>query len=100
MIGGHPPNSYDGIAARALLETGPVALEYLIPILHDANEAPLWGSADATASHGYGYRRKDFAYRYVLLIRGEKPFFDAAPDTRDERIIRLQRQLEARKDRL
>lgn len=76
--------SFDGEAARAVLELNRTALPYLIPILDDEREAPLFGTEEATMSSIYKYRRKDFAYRYVSQILGLEPLFASDPKERDE----------------
>ncbi len=85
--------SYDGEAAQALLELGQAAQAPLIPLLADSREALLFGSEDATLSTMYHYRRNDFAYRYLMLIRGEQPTFADTPAQRDAAIHTLQQQL-------
>jgi len=87
--------SYDGEAALALLELGPAAQAPLIPLLADRREALLFGSEEATLSTMYQYRRNDFAYRYLTLIRGEQPTFADTPAHRDAAIHLLQQQLAA-----
>jgi hypothetical protein len=76
-----------------LVETGKAAFKYLTPLLGNDKAAPLNGSADATASVVYKYRRKDFAYRYVSLIIGEQPTFHTDPKARDKDIEMLKRRL-------
>jgi hypothetical protein len=88
-----PDESFDDESAKALLETGKVALKCLGPILDDDQEAPLWGSKDSTISHAYRYRRKDFAYRYASLILSKSPVFRANPKERDKDIERLKAEL-------
>jgi hypothetical protein len=88
-----PAGSHDGEAAVALLELGPPAIGALRPLLADDRSAPLFGSEPATLSSLYAYRRKDFAYRYVCLLRGREPAFDADPAVRDAAIGRLQGDL-------
>jgi hypothetical protein len=88
-----PSSSSDGRSAKALLETGQVALKYLVPILDDDSPAHLYGSAEATYSIVYGYRRKDFAYRYASLILGKSPVFRADPKERDKDIEALKAEL-------
>jgi hypothetical protein len=88
-----PSGSSDFEAAGALLETGKEALKFLVPILDDAGEAPLSGSEEASISSRYRFRRKDFAYRYVSLIRGDVPSFHAEPKNRDADIDALKAKL-------
>jgi hypothetical protein len=90
-----PAGSHDGEAAVALLELGPAAISKLRPLLSDERPAPLFGSEPATLSSSFNYRRKDFAYRYVCLMRGCEPAFDADPTVRDAAIERLQAALRA-----
>ncbi|HEV7999463.1 MAG TPA: hypothetical protein VGP63_06265 [Planctomycetaceae bacterium] len=91
-----PSSSFDDRSAVALLETGKVGLKYLVPILDDCNSAPLFGSEEATISHVYRYRRKDFAYRYASLILGKSPVFRADPKERDKDIETLKAELKSR----
>ena len=91
-----PAGSHDGEAAMALLEVGPPAISALLPLLRDDRSAPLFGSEPATLSTSYHYRRKDFAYRYICLLSGREPTFDADPSVRDAAIERLQADLGAR----
>jgi hypothetical protein len=84
---------YDGQSAKALLETGRVALKYLVPILDDNGHAYLYGSEESTISIVYGYRHKDFAYRYASLILGKSPVFRADPKERDKDIEALKAEL-------
>jgi len=88
-----PHGSHDGEAAVALLELGDQAVGPLEPVLDDGRPAPLFGSEPATLSSMYGYRRKDFAHRYLLLILGEEPSFDPDPASRDDAISRLKASL-------
>jgi hypothetical protein len=81
-----PGGSHDGEAARALLELGPAAANCLRPLLADRSTAPLFGSEEATLSSLYGYRRCDFAYRYLVKLRGGDPAFDRDPAQRDRAI--------------
>jgi len=84
-----PSGSHDGSAAQALLSLGCAAVEPLVPLLADDRPAPLFGSEPAALSHLYRYRRKDFAYRYLSLLTGSAPAFDADPAMRDVAIERL-----------
>jgi hypothetical protein len=89
---------FDKESAKALLETGKVALEHLKPLLENNQPALLEGSQAATASITNKYRRKDFAYRYISLIMGRSPAFDADPRRRDKHIDDLKRSLSEHKD--
>lgn len=85
-----PDGAWDGPAAQALIETGPAARGPLASVLGDARPAPLSGSEMATMSAMYGYRRSDFAYRYLSLSLGDDPaVFDADLAERDRRIAAL-----------
>jgi HEAT repeat protein len=88
-----PGGSHDGEAAVALVELGESALEPLLSVLKDERPAPLFGSEPATLSKTYKYRRKDFAYRYISLIRGTEPSFDPDPAVRDAAIMALESAL-------
>lgn len=78
-----PGGGYDGPAAQALLDVGNAAIGPLRELLEDDRPAPLMGSESATMSKLHGYRRSDFAYRYLRLIRGEQPDFETDPAARD-----------------
>lgn len=84
-----PGGSWDGEAAHALLELGTAAQEALAPLLDDHRPAPLAGSETATMSEQYGYRRSDFAYRYLSLLSGEDPSFSRDRSERDQAIDQL-----------
>jgi hypothetical protein len=88
-----PSGSFDGDSAKALIETGQLAIRRLVLLLEDSDPAPLFGSKEATASKVYGYRRKDFAYRYTALILGRAPAFSADVRERDKAIETLKRNL-------
>jgi hypothetical protein len=80
---------YDYPPARALLDTGDMAVKYLTPLLDDRARMVTTGSKEATVSRFYRYRRCDFAYRYICLLRGLKPSFAPTPEERDMEIDRL-----------
>lgn len=84
-----PGGGHDGPAAQALLDTGDAAAGPLRELLDDERPAPLMGSESATMSSQYGYRRSDYAYRYLRLLRGEDPDFAADPAERDAAHERL-----------
>lgn len=86
-------DSFDDQSAKALLETGKVALKYLAPMLDNDSPALLSGSQEAFTSEVYGYRRKDFAYRYASLILGKSPVFRDDPKQRDKDIEALKAEL-------
>jgi hypothetical protein len=88
-----PSGSWDGPAAVALLQTGDQGAGVLRPVLTDRRPAPLYGSEMAALSHRYRYRRCDFAYRYLALLVGEDPTFDADLAGRERRIAELRRRL-------
>ena len=84
-----PSGSHDGEAAQTLLQLGHDALPPLIPLLDDSRPASLFGSEQAALNSMYNYRRKDFAYRYLALLMGRQPAFDADPRARDAEIERF-----------
>ncbi len=88
-----PSESFDYRSAKALLETGADALKHLAPILEDDSPAILYGSQEGAYSFVYGYRRKDYAYRYASLILGKSPLFRADPKERDKDIQVLKAEL-------
>jgi hypothetical protein len=92
-----PGESFDDEAAKALVETGQVAIELLRPILDNYNKALLHGSKEAKQSAAFGYRRADFAYRYIVLIRGERAIFAESIDERNRMISKLKEQLKVEK---
>ncbi len=77
-----PSESHDGEAAKALLEAGPPGIRCLVSLLDDRRPAPLFGTEEATMSSTYGYRRSDFAGRYLSLLMGMKPSFSSNPEGR------------------
>ena len=74
------------------MRTGGPGLEYLIPILHNREAAPLFGPG-AQVSRDDRYRRCDFAYRYISLILGLEAEYDDDVDDRDEEIEDLHEEL-------
>jgi hypothetical protein len=84
---------FDGPSAKALLETGKIALKSLEPILDDNRPAILDGSEAHMASIDDRYRRKDYAYRYASLILGKLPAFHTDPKVRDKDIEVLKAEL-------
>jgi len=88
-----PDGSYDGPAAYALVELGDAAIPALRPLLDDHSRAFVSGSEEATMAKLYGYRRADFALRYLQLILGEDTTFDKDPARRDEAIAALREKL-------
>jgi len=85
--------SFDGESAKALLDSGEVALSFLVPLLEDNDSAPLFGSEEATLSREYKYRRKDFAYRYISLLLGQSPTFSPDLKERNKSIESLKSKL-------
>lgn len=92
----YPTASNDHISANMLLALGVDAVKTLTPLLDNANAAKH--AKHSTASSAYQYRRKDFAYRYISLILGAKPVFDADPKRRDEEIENLKQVLKNRQE--
>jgi hypothetical protein len=90
-----PGGGHDGPAAQALLDTGDAAIGPLRELLDDDRPARLMGSESATISSQYGYRHSDYAYRYLRLVRGEDPDFEAEPAQRDAAHERLAASLGA-----
>jgi hypothetical protein len=88
-----PDGSYDGPAALALVELGRAAIPALRPLLDDTSKAFVSGSEEATMAKLYGYRRADFAFRYLAQILGEDPTFEKDPARRDEAIAALRAKL-------
>lgn len=88
-----PGGGYDGPAARALVEIGEPAIKPLLALLSDARPAPLMGSEEATLSSDHGYRRSDFAFRYLSLLLGREPKFAPTPAERDPAIAALRSEL-------
>jgi hypothetical protein len=84
-----PGGGYDGPAAAALLETGDAAVAPLRALLDDDAPAEMTGSEIAEMAYRLRYRRKDFAYRYLSLLLGREPAFDADPAARDQAIAAL-----------
>jgi hypothetical protein len=82
-------DGYDGPAADALLDTGPAAVDRLRPLLDDDSPAEMTGSEIAEMAHRYGYRRKDFAARYLALLLGREPAFAEHAADRDRAIAEL-----------
>lgn len=88
--------SRDGHAARALIETGGVTVPLLAALLDDRSPAGLDGSEESTIARTLRLRRADFAYRYLSLILGREPEFDADPSARDVHIAELRAALRSR----
>jgi hypothetical protein len=81
--------SYDGPAARALLELGDAAAEPLRGLLGDDRPAPLMGSEPGALADAYRYRRRDWAYHYLARLLGREPAFPRDPVERDREIEAL-----------
>jgi hypothetical protein len=88
-----PKQPHDGESATALLEEKQAAISALVPLLGDDNPAPLFGSQESTMSNKFKYRRKDFAFRYIVLLLGETPEFAPDPPERDKSIEGLKIRL-------
>lgn len=82
-------DAWNGPAAGALLATGDAAHAPLLALLDDDRPAPLWGSETAALSDLEHYRRCDFAYRYLALLRGERPAWSPDPAERNAAIDEL-----------
>ena len=91
-FGGMEPDGHghDGPAAQALLELRDAARGPLTELLGDTRPAPLAGSEAATMARTYGYRRCDYAYRYLCKLLGRDARFAAAVADRDRAIAELQ----------
>lgn len=90
---GHPgPDPSEGPAARALLACGEVAREFLKPLLDDTRPARLFGSEPGALADGYGYRRCDYAYRYLALLQSREPEWHDEPSARDGALERARRK--------
>lgn len=90
-----PGGGHDGPAAQALLAIGDAAVGPLRELLDDDHPAPLMGSESATIASMYGYRRSDYAYRYLRQLRGEDPDFAEDPAARDVAHERLAEEVGA-----
>lgn len=90
-----PGGGYDGPAAKPLVDIGEPAIKPLVALLSDEQPAPLMGSEEATLSHDHGYRRADFAFRYLSEILGRDPDFASTPAERDPAIAALRAELAA-----
>jgi hypothetical protein len=88
-------HGWDSTAAQALLELGDAAVRPLIDLLDDHRPAPLSGSEAATMAHLYGYRRSDFAFRYLNKLLHRDAAFAAEPAERDPAIAALRDELRA-----
>jgi hypothetical protein len=82
-------DAWDGPAAHALLAAGDAAHAPLVALLDDDRPAPLWGSEAATISKLEHYRRCDFAYRYLSVLRDEQVGWSPDPGERDAAIDAL-----------
>lgn len=85
-----PGGGYDGPAAKPLIEIGEPAIEPLTALLSDERPAPLMGSEEATLSHDHGYRRSDFAFRYLSEILGRDPQLPQVQPGRTTRIRKVE----------
>jgi hypothetical protein len=64
----------------------------LLPLLDDEREALMFGSIEAAASRGHKYRRKDYAYRCIVLALGEQFVLEQDLKLRDMSIDALKRK--------
>lgn len=62
------PHLYWEQAAKAIIEEGEGAKEYLIPLLKNMREAPAWGSEGTVINSIYKYRVCDYAWKMLLDI--------------------------------
>ena len=62
------PHLYWEQAAKAIIEEGEGAKEYLIPLLKNMREAPVWGSEGTVINRIYKYRVCDYAWKMLLDI--------------------------------
>jgi hypothetical protein len=86
-------HGHDRTAAQALLELGDAARAPLVRLLDDDRPAPLAGSEAATMSSTYGYRRSDYAQRYLSKLLRRDASFAADPAERDKVIAALRAEL-------
>jgi hypothetical protein len=76
-------------ASDVLLEVGPVAVPYLIPLLYDKTEARISGSDSATVAAMLQFRRCDYAYQFVSRLLGREVVWSRDLRVRDMEIDRL-----------
>src|SRR5690349_80158 len=87
-------HGWDSTVAQAL-ELGEPAQAPLRALLDDNRPAPLYGSETATMSSEYGYRRADYAYRYLAELQHRDAPFAADPAQRDQANAALRGRLAA-----
>jgi len=88
-----PVTTVDRDAAKLFLGLGSHALRQLLPILDNKSPAPCFGSEIGTDSYREQHRRCDYAYRYGMLLLGQKPRFDRDIAARDKDIASLKKRL-------
>jgi hypothetical protein len=93
-----PQEGYDGPTAKALLNTGQIAVSFLEGTLDDKKDAPLLGSEASALSRLYSFRRCDFALRYVSLLLGHSPSFSPIIGQRDQQIVTLKQHLASKRN--
>lgn len=62
------PHLYWEEAAKAIIEEGEGAKEYLVPLLKNTRMAPVWGSEGTITNKIYQYRVCDYAWKMLLDI--------------------------------
>lgn len=80
-------------AATALVETGKEAVPKLLLLLANKNDVMFQHGKSNVLSRAYGYRRCDFAYRYLCLILKRDWKFEKKPADRDKDIAQLKADL-------
>lgn len=92
-FGGLAGEGWFGLAGEALLQLGRAAVSALAPLLDDAAEAPLYGSETAMVAADEGWRRADYAARYIELALDGHAVYDPDPAVRDAQIHELRARL-------
>lgn len=80
------PHLYWEDAAKALIAEDKTAEEYLIVLLRNTREAPMWGSDEVLEYQRYKYRVCDYAWTMLNEIRGKKIEIPTDPKQRDKLI--------------
>lgn len=83
------------VATQALISLGPVAIPYLEPLLQCADRIDV-GGHEGVVSEAHQWRKKDYAYRFIKILIGQVPLYDASPEVRDELIDGLKEELSER----